>query len=109
MLENALADRDIAGKRGSEQLITSEVLYQLSYVGECPANQTVVASWLAAALRSWPMLWAHPRLRPGRNPGPWAHPARLLAGVFRWSESSDIASTLASQYGCVSAIGVSPS
>jgi hypothetical protein len=39
VLENALDDRDIAGKRGSEQLITREVLYQLSYVGACPAQR----------------------------------------------------------------------
>ena len=60
MLENALADRDIAGKRGSEQLITSEVLYQLSYVGECPANRLLSVSSRGAVSRLLAHLLTHP-------------------------------------------------
>jgi hypothetical protein len=54
-----------AGTRTPDPFITSEVLYQLSYVGKCPANWPFFASSPAAVLGLWAQLWAHPA--PGRG------------------------------------------
>src|SRR5271165_5991551 len=49
-----------AGTRTPDPFITSEVLYQLSYVGICPASQPFSASSPAAVWPPWAQGWAHP-------------------------------------------------
>jgi hypothetical protein len=51
--ENTLDSRDIGGIAGAEPLITSEVLYQLSYVGGMSCKSALCASHLTVW---WP--WA---------------------------------------------------
>jgi hypothetical protein len=54
-----------AGTRTPDPFITSEVLYQLSYVGVCPAKEQTVDGWEAEALPLWTHLWTHPAPRLG--------------------------------------------
>ena len=91
-----------ARTRTGDPFITSEVLYQLSYVGECPANQTLLAAGLAAALCAWPICEPIFLPRPGRKTG-LGHTHSLSPCERLWrSDISDMASTLASRYRCTS-------
>ena len=54
-----------ARTRTGDPFITSEVLYQLSYVGVCLAKEQIFGGGEVEALLLWTHLWTHPAPRLG--------------------------------------------